>query len=206
MPPQQTNSNYDFIMQSEQKPAKKLPLPGGNNSMVQRIIIVAGGGILLIILAIVFSAILSSGGDNKDLFVKVAQQQAEITRVADLGLASQNTEQTTKNVTINIKLSVSSDQTQFMRILDENGQKLNPKVVAQGTNPETDTRLETASAAGSYNSMLATVLNEELIDYQSTLQEAYDATQTEAIKTQLGNSINSTASLVKQVQAVISAN
>lgn len=200
MNPEQPHADYNFILQDKPKPPRQFPFPGGQNSVMRRAILVGGAAIGLILIIVLFMSLLSSGGDKKELFVKVAQQQAEIARVANLGVNSTNVEQNLKNVAINIALTVTSSQTSLVNVLGEHGQKINAKTIAQGMNAETDTKLETAQGAGAYGSTLATIVNQSLLDYQATLQEAYDSTKTEAIKLQLGNTISTVDPLLKQLQ------
>lgn len=192
----QDQNPYDFIVNSDQN-KRRLSAP---QSMGARIAIVAGSGaVLLIILIIVFSAIFG-GSDNSQQFLKVLQNQQEIARVTQLQDVS-TADQSVKNVANSTHLAVSSDQKQLLTSLASLGREFKQKDIALGQNPKTDEQLTAAKAAGDFDTAFLTALTEHLKGYQTSLQQAYDATENETIRAQLNEDFASSDLLLKQVQS-----
>lgn len=173
--------DYDFIMNSGQKPASKPKLPAGN-SQKSRILIVAAGAVLLLIVAIVVIALISSAGKagQADL-VKAAQQQAEIVRISELG-TERAKGAAAKNLATTAGLSMQSDQAALQKALSKQGIKVNEKQLAAGKNQQTDTVLTTAEQSNKFDEVFTKTLQEELRAYQQTLKSAYDSASSESLK------------------------
>lgn len=199
MPPQQPGNqpNLDFIMNSNAPSAKKSLLPAGNSTK-QRIAIVAIIGGILIGFLIVMMLILGSGGDNKQSMLKIAQAQVELARVATL--ANDSTDQSVRNFAVNTKLTIASDTQALLGTLGENGIGFKDKDLVLGQNPETDQALATAKAAANFDTVLRTTLIEQLIAYQASLKETYDASSNTAIKEKLSQIYANVEPLLKQGQ------
>lgn len=194
----QPHPDYDFIMNSSRKPAKKPILPSGN-SAVQRITIAAGGGFVLLILIMIAFSLFSSDGGKRDAYLSVAQSQSELARIANL--ASTDTSNTAKNITVNIALTTTSDQKKLITVLEQNGTKFNSKDLLLKNNPKTDEELTAAKAAATYDTTLLQILDDQLNDYEGALSTAYDLSENQAVRQSLKQAYDNTQLLQKQVTA-----
>ena len=137
MPPNQ-QSQYDFILSSNNQPRRSFKLGGGKGA---RIAVIIGGIILLIILASVAKSILSSGDKAQtQRLTEVVQTQAEIVRVSTLA-EKESKDVDTINFAINTKLSVQSSQQQIKESLVSRGvkDKKISKTLGAKKNSKTDT-------------------------------------------------------------------
>lgn len=192
----QDQNPYDFIVNSDQN-KRRFSAP---QSIGTRIAIVAGGAaILLIIIIVIFSAIFG-GSDNNQQFLKVLQSQQEIARVTQLQEVA-TADQSVKNIANSTRLAVSSDQKQLTTTLASFGREFNQKDIALGQNPQTDEQLTAAKAAGNFDTTFLTVLTKHLQTYQSSLQQAYDATENETVRNQLQEDYTSSGLLMKQIES-----
>lgn len=198
MPPgNQPHNQYDFIMGNRQKskrPSLSLPAP---DSQKQRIIVLAGIVAILLIFFLFIIAIVRGGGENKDTFLKVLQQQTEIARVAGIGAAEASASQNTKNAATNTQLSVSSGKQSLVKTLGTVGVKFGDKQLAGVPNQKTDERLTEAKAAANFDSTLIALLSEQVTDYQASLQQAYDTTGSKSLKGALATEYQNAQTLRK---------
>jgi hypothetical protein len=172
-------------------PPKSLGLKGG-----PKLVYIAGGGVLLVI--ILFVA-LSLGGGNGSTpgLVSIAQQQAEIARVAELHYSELN-DSTTKNFVINTELSVSSAQAEYLQYLTAGGVTIKDKEIAQGINTQTDTALDAAKSSGALDSTVKTNMQNALERYQQTIQTTYNATSSAKTKALLKSFFEQATMLLEQ--------
>ena len=174
-PGQSGHDPYGFIM-NPQPPAKRPTklLPSGD-SPLQRLAIFGGGLVVLIIIfAIVMSFIGKSGQVGMDDVITVAQEQSELLRIATA--AGEDTSSlATQNLASNLALSMQSAQNQTVAYLKENGHKVGTKTLALKRSTATDTTLQNAKEAGTYDSTFRGIVQTELTDYESSLTKAYRA-------------------------------
>lgn len=176
--PQKPINPYDFL-EDKPKPKKSLiPLPSGG-SKTQRLIIVGVGAVILIILGMVVMAILSAPGNaaTKDL-VLAAQQQNELIRVAGIG-AKDATSPDTKNLAVNTKATLSSDQPKLQAIVSKS-KKVDARLLALGKDNTTDALLTNAKQSNRFDKVFADILKRELVEYSSTLKRVHDNTNDNA--------------------------
>lgn len=177
MQPQQPYSNpYDFIVNPD-KPSRKqlVALPGGGNPMLGRFIIVAVGVIVLIIAAVVVASLLSGSGNIPNMTI-VAEDQAELVRVATLATQAQSndvSQQTTMNFAQNSALSIASDQQQLLSFLSSHNTKLSTKTLALKDNPHTDQVLNAAAASSTYDPAFLTAMQGDYTIYVNDIKTAY---------------------------------
>jgi hypothetical protein len=189
MPPyEKPKTAYDFIT----KPPTKHDSGSSN-----RLVLVAGGGLVVVIVLFLFIKLFTGGTDNSTRLLTAAQQQTEIARVATLGTTTG--EQTTKNVAFNTSYSITSDSQKLVAVLAENGVKLKQKQLVAKTNPKTDESLKAAKAAANFDETFLKTLDEELADYQATLQDAYDNSNNQAVKAVLSTNFNNAKLLRTQI-------
>jgi len=202
MPPQNhPHGQYDFIMgagQTTKKPHVTLPEP---NSQGQRIMIFAGIIVIVFIFFFALMAIIGRGGEDKALYVKISQEQAEIVRIASLASNEASAGQSVKNVAINTQSTLSSDQQALVATLSKKGVKLKGKDLKSVPNKSTDKRLADATAAANFDSTMLSVLDEQLTDYRTTIEQTYDKTRSKSIKETLTQAYNHSEFLQKQLAA-----
>jgi hypothetical protein len=186
------NTPYDFIMNPSVKPPKRgLGLPGGT-----KLVYIAGSGVLLVI--IVFAVLsLTSGGSNSPALTSIAQQQAELTRVAELHYSDIH-DTATKNFVISTQLSLASAQTEYLQYLSSNGAGIGEKQIALGMNAQTDAALDAAQTSGTLDSTVRTTLQTGIERYQVTLQSAYNASGNPKTKALLKDLFEQAALLLEQ--------
>lgn len=183
---------YDFIMNPSVMPPKKsLGRPGGS-----KLAYIAGGGILLIVA--VFAALSFAGGSsNSPALIRIAQQQAEIARVAALNYSDINSS-SVKSFVISAQLTATSEQTEYLQYLAKNGAKIGAKQIALGMNSKTDTAFEAAKSSGALDTTIESTLQEQLHQYQQTIQSAYGTTENPNTKALLKNFYDETTVLLEQ--------
>ena len=200
MPP--VNNQYDFIMSSDKKAKKPgLSLPS-NNTTGKKIFIMMGLFGALIIFFIVLSFIAGKGGEDKTMFLNLLRQQTELSRIAGLGAGEASANQGLQNTASNTQVVVTSDKQLLNAALIAKKITIKPKEIAKSTNPATDARLASAKAAANFDTMYISILDEQLVDYQNNLQQAYDASKSKSIKDTLSLAYQHTQELKKQVDAI----
>ncbi len=200
MPPK-ANNQYDFIM-NEQKRAKRpgITLPDNGTPGGKILLLVGLFGVIILFFFLV-SFIVGRSGEDKTVFLTLLQQQTELNRVAGLGAVEASSNQSIQNASTNIQVVVTSDQQQLTSALTAKKITFKPKALAKSTNPATDQRLADAKAAANFDSVYMSILNEQLVDYQGTLQQTYNTTKSKSVKETLSKSYEHTKELKKQLDA-----
>jgi hypothetical protein len=166
-PPQQPN--YDFIV-NPGKPSKRLPTAGG--SKLSRILIVAGGLILLIIVFSIIKGVLGGGGNQAALALVVADQQ-EIIHLTTAAAQQPNISSADQNFAITSKLVITSEQTQLLKYMAQQQQKVSDKQLRLKVSAAVDKQLLSSVASSTYHQTLQEVMKSLLTDYATALQVAY---------------------------------
>ena len=199
MPPQQQpQGHYDFIMNAGQQPKRSI-FPGGNSPLQRYAIVIGGIGILIILVIVVFSSLFSSGDGNKEVLLKVAQQQSELTRVAEFSLAESTPP--ARGIAISTSFAMRSDQRKLLAVLGQNGVKFGDKQLTLLKDRATDERIKNAKAAANYDATLVDVLDEQLTAYQATVKQAYNNSKNPAVKEVLAQNFESAGLLLKQIDS-----
>lgn len=191
------NTPYDFIFDNQQQKVKK-PLLGGNKP-IRLLVSIVAIGIVLAIIGVVAASIFSKDEPTLGL-TAIVQEQQEMIRIATQG-EQRSTEETTRNLSYNIDLSVSTNQSQLIAYLAKHGTKLKPKELSLKQDASTDTLLANASATSTYDSALRKVLAEQLKTYLTDLQNAYKTTQSKTLKNILSTSFDAANTLYGQAKA-----
>jgi hypothetical protein len=168
------NNPYDFILNPE-KP-KKTPVDiKANPKMMLAFIIFS---LLIIVVAFAaLSALIGSGSNSqKQNLVDMRLQQTEIIRVSEMANDKESASDVTKNLALNIKLTILSHEQNTMTLLGKRGQdKVDPKLLASSSNPKTDALLNDAAKQNKFNETYRNTLKSLLEEYQTNLQKAYDS-------------------------------
>lgn len=193
MPPyEKPKTSYDFITKP---PTAQKSTP----SLKQKLPLIAGGGVALLILLFIVLNLFGGGPSNKDMLLKITQQQTEITRVA--GLGTKDASQTTKNVAYNVNFSLSSDKAKLRQALAQNGLTFKDKEILVGANPKTDELLKTARTASNFDETFLKTLDTSLADYQATLQDVHKTSKNETIKKSLADAHKHSELLRTQIKS-----
>ena len=189
MNPQQPD--YSFITNPEQQPKKSL-LPGGSKK--QRLIIAGIGGTVLLLIFLVVFSLLFNNDSGKQLSVRLAQQHTELIRVSEIG-QDKARGQAAKNLAVTSLLTLRSSEAGILEIANSS-QDVNDTLLEQGMDSDTDETLTEAEQRSQFDEVFTELLSEELQDYRTDLQEAYDASSKRSNKelyqtlyTQLGDII-----------------
>ncbi|HUP26673.1 MAG TPA: hypothetical protein VM124_03460 [Candidatus Limnocylindrales bacterium] len=174
LPVTPSHNPYDFITQPS-APVRRSWLPGGN-SKKKRILIIAIGAFILLLMVVGVVGLLGSGDDGlKADYVSLAQQQAELIRVSDIGISkARGTE--AKNLAVTTKYSILSEQTAILSQAKKARAQTDPKIIAAGKDNKTDTQLTTASQTNQFDEVFIKIMKANLKKYQQTLKKVHDET------------------------------
>ncbi len=184
---------YEFITNPGPPPKKSL-LPKGNSKM-QRLIIAAAGATILLLIVLIFLSFLSRGSATlKADYLKLLQQQTELIRVSDIGLTKAKQPEA-KNLAITAKLTLTSQQTETLKLAKSAGAETNTKFLVLGKNAQTDTQLTAAEQANQFDVTFVKTMLEGLQAYQKTLKSVHDASDATA-KTTLNSYYSAVNNLI----------
>jgi hypothetical protein len=178
---------YDFIMNPtgpQKRKSGRLPsISGGSGSQRSLLLLVGGGGLLVIVLMILYS-IFGGVPDNKEQLIKVAQQQHELIRIAEIGVKESRDTQS-RNLAMTAKLSLTSDQAPLLAALKKQKVKIGNKQLNGQKNVKTDQMLETAKNNNRFDEEFMEFMQEQLVDYQKNLNVAHKETVNKNLKATL---------------------
>lgn len=187
---------YGFILETPHKKKRGIFKPN-NNSTASRILFVVGGLFLLVIAASVLSSVLSKGSkDSVQTLTKLAAQQQEIIRIADLGIKG-SIDPSLAAYAQTTKSTVQSHQTKVTGVLLRNKIKVTPLMLNAQKNTRIDTALVTASTANRFDTVYKDTLTAILTTYAADLKIDYNSTSTKSNKEIFGTAYNNTALLLK---------
>jgi hypothetical protein len=189
---------YQFIVDTDHN--KKKPLVPRGDSKRARIFIVVGGALLLLVAGIIVAALISNAANaGKADLLKVAQKQAELVRISELGMTRAQGS-SAKNLATTVNLSLQSDQATLIASLKSAGVKVSLKELALGKNPKTDTALTTAEQANKFDEVFTETIQTQLLDYQKSLKTAYDKASSTKLKQTLSDQFNTAGLLATAKQ------
>ncbi len=188
--PSEPQGPYDFILNSEKPLKKGLAGKPGSSGQKQRIIFVVLGGLGMLTAILVFFSVLSSSGKgNTDVLLAMIPHQAEIVRIADVGITKARSP-ATRNFAATTSLTVETDQQAITSLLKKHGQKISTQQIAAKKSTETDSKLTAAEKNNRFDETFDTYMVTALTAYQALLKQAYDASASTTEKQTLGNSFN----------------
>jgi len=201
MPPQQipnvsapsSGNQYDFIVNYNHRPGSNWLL---QSSLKTRIIIFSGGLLVLLLLAWIFIALLSANsGTSATSLTALAQEQAELARVANSPQQNTNLD-ATLNLASTVRLSMLSDEQTFVNYLTSINAGPSSDTLAQDMNAQTDAQLSSAKTNGTFDQTYTTVTNQELTTYANNLKKAFNATSNPSERQLLNNAYQNAQLLV----------
>lgn len=179
-----SNQNpYQFIVDSNHQK----PRPGSNlgASKQGRLFIVLGGVLVLLIIGIIFAVFISNASKaGQTEILRATQKQAELVRVSEIGLKLAKGS-SAKNLATSVNVSLRSDQTVLLATLKSSGIKVSNKQLVLGKNPKTDALLTSAEQSNKFDEVFVETIQMQLVDYQRTLQSAYQKTDSKKARAEL---------------------
>ncbi len=163
-------SKFDFILNSGQKPKRKIT---SSLSKIPRSILIPVGALILLFILLSLPSLFS--GKNKAVtnqLIGLAARQQEILRVSDVAepLLQEND---THNLEATTTASITSDQIALTGYLGKNNVKLDGKTLAAYINKTIDSQLATAHQSNAADQAYMDYLAEKLADYRASLKSAY---------------------------------
>ena len=121
MPPvsQPPQGSYDFFLNTTPQKRKLVPF-NSNKPIKNNIMFIVGGGLAIIVFIILLSSLFLGKNNDSASLITLTQQQNELARVATEG-TTDAVQQTTKNLAVNVELSLTSDQKQLLAYLKKTG-------------------------------------------------------------------------------------
>lgn len=176
-PPNETPpnpNNYDFIV-NPVGPAKRSSIVG--SSLTSRIVIVSVVLLVLLILFVGAKSLLSSDGGSSTALITVVNQQQELISLTTAATSGeQPLSSNSSTVAITTQVSLTSAHAQLMAYLKKVGIKVGKNQLMYPGGAAITAQLTAAAAAGTYDATLQQVLNSQLLNYQTSLKQAYAKT------------------------------
>ena len=188
------NNNYEFIMNPPGK-AKKSLIPRGETAKQRLLIALAGGGVLLIVIILGISTLLG-GKNNADSLLDIAQRQAEIIRVSELGYTKADS-LVVRNLAITTKLTIQTSQKQTVERLNKLGVKVKDKDLALKKDSQTDQTLTTAGLNNTFDKTFTEIILSSLNDYRAEVKKLFSSTTNQTEKQLLAASYDGTGLLLE---------
>lgn len=179
----QPNDQYDFFM-NPGAPQKRSPLaglPGSKPNKKTLIIFGAAAVVFLIIVMIVISALFKGGPSNAEQLIGVTQKQQELMRVSEIALKDARGNEA-KNLAMTTLLSLQSDQATLVSALASQKVKVGGKQLNGGKNEKTDATLTDAKQNNRFDEAYLEYVQEELANYQKSLNGVYKNTVSKSLK------------------------
>ncbi|HMH31092.1 MAG TPA: hypothetical protein VK534_01295 [Methylomirabilota bacterium] len=194
--PGQAPEPFDFIM-NPAPPPKKSFLPS-TDSLLKRVLIFSGLALVLLF-GFVFLRGLFAGGSNMTQFVSIAQEQQAMIHLTENAGKQPNTSVGTQNFTATAQLSLTSSQTAAITYMKNNKQKVSPKALNLKVSPATDTQLEAATAATTFDLTYQDIMKTKLTSYQGSLKQTYNQTKGPKGRALLSDSYKQAQLLIEQL-------
>lgn len=189
-PETNNNNQYDFILNPEQ-PKSSEGIFGPDSSKATKIALVIVGAILLIILIAVFMNLLTRGSKQAtNRLLGIAQEQAEISRVAAIGIKNARTDPT-QGYANSVKLTIDTSQQDILALLRKRGVKVEAKILNKKQNQKTDKQLEDARLTNRFDDVFSQIIHSQVASYRSHLEAAYKDTTSTSEKDTLKRNIAS---------------
>ena len=178
--PQQTTSEYEFILSPQQKHRAGNYAQPPKKRLILSALFITG---VFIIIAIAFSIISSIGAPNTGDLKSLAAQQTEIARIADVGLDSA-TSPDTINTLISLRSIAISDRVQIQQYLQNNGSSLDASDVAAAQNADTDSVLAAAENTAGFDDVALNEITKLAEQYAQAVAIAIQSTPENAVNRQ----------------------
>jgi hypothetical protein len=170
-PPQ---NQFDYILNSTPQ-GRKGGFIGGGNQKQKILLSVIFVLVVLVIIVVGFSVFKSLTKKDYSAYKTAIEQQTEIIRIADQGVAKART-QSVKNYASTIRSVTTSEKADTASFLKSSKIKVDEKALAAKKDANTDKQLTTAEQANQYDEKLVAILNGLVAEYQKGLKTFPTAT------------------------------
>ncbi|HSD56227.1 MAG TPA: hypothetical protein VLA92_03675 [Candidatus Saccharimonadales bacterium] len=172
-------SPYEFILNPQKPPKKKLGF-GGNNFIFTLVVIIGGAIIFMIVLALILNSVGGKTTSKADL-IGLTQTENELARVSQAA-ASGATQQTTKNLAVTIQYTMLTQQKRTIDLLALNGTKVDEKELKLKQNAQTDQQLASAKTTSTFDLVFSQLIQDQLEDYANEVKTLHNrsASKTES--------------------------
>ncbi len=194
--PDGSTNAYDFFL--DPAAAQKKSFVKAPGSMASRILMVIAGFAGLAMIGVFAASMLFSTPDNSQNLLAIANDQQEIIRVSDLGSKSLD-DTNLQNFAVNTTVTTQTSHQQLVKYLSETGTKVDPKQLTQSKNPQTDTALEAAESANTFDSTFKGIMETTLKSYEAKLSQSIQAALTQQEKDVLQKQHDAVLLLMKQL-------
>lgn len=197
-------NQYDFIFNpppsSPQKSSGNSPLSKVKNVLGAKFWYVIGGAGALIVILFALAIVFSGGNGATASAINIAQVENEIIRVANEGRAA--TGQNVKNLAISVKLTLTTQQKEWLVFLQKNGETLDVKRLGAKENPQTDKLLTSAKQTSTFDLVFVQTMQNQLKTYSQTLDSAYSKTTVKTERELLRKHFEQTQLLIEQIPEI----
>jgi hypothetical protein len=195
-----TNPDFNFIFNGDQKPRRHFNLPGAS-SPIKLALIIIGGGAVIGILIIILSGILSPKVNTKEI-LDVAAQAQEISRVS-AAVSDKSRDLNTANLASTTSTTLNSQEAELISYLKRNKKKANPKNLAIYLSKQTDSEAETANQNNRLSEYYYSYLKKNLVQYEASIKTAYDTASGANLRSTLQDYSKSTKVILSAQQLAI---
>lgn len=199
-PPLQPNTPshnpYDFIV-NPNLGAKNNKFSLGKSKQSKILLITIGALLLVVVATIIYGFISGAGSSQSQAYTDALQQQAEIIRLADIGVSKAKSPNT-KNFALTTKLTMESDQLQLNKLAIKAGIKSTPKLLAEGKDIQINASLKSAEQTNQFDALLISTLEEKLQTYQQTIKSLHESTSKQETKKILSDQYQNIDTLLKK--------
>ncbi len=172
-------NQYDYILNQPAAPKRPSMLGGTNGSPIVKVVFVL---IILTAAIAVFSVYTNLTKKDYSPVLNLAERQAEIVRVADLGLLSAR-DPNTLNYVASIRNITASENNDTVAFLKKHNLKVTPAKLALKKDTSIDKALATAKQDNTYDGVLIGKLNGLVYDYQKATKNVSGTNDTRSEKT-----------------------
>lgn len=170
---QEIKPDYDFIREVNEA----IEHHDTDKDKRKRILIASAGGVGLIIVVWMLAALIFSGGpDVTQRLISIAQRQEEIIRISEIGTDTARDREVEQFATTT-RAAIRSSQNDITRLIEaRTGSRVSQNRLRAGENVQTTQELETALQANRFDITFITVIQDELIEYRTTMEIALSET------------------------------
>lgn len=202
MPPQtdqpQTPSepaNFDFMLKQESKPKKSFGLPSGLGNPAKLLV----AAVAVLVIAIVAALFFSGGESNSQQVLNLMAQNQEIVRVSQLQ-DQKFRDGNTKDLSATTQAVMNSQKFELGDYLGKASVKYGAPELAAKMSTKTDTDLQTAAQNNNLDDAYVSYLKTSLTAYQNSLNNTFEATKSQTLKSTLQSAYESVQTLLKSPQ------
>jgi hypothetical protein len=189
-------SPYEFILNPQKPPKKKIGF-GGNNFMFTLVIIIGGAVLFMIILALVLNAVGGKTSSKTDL-IGLTQTENELARVSQTA-ASGATQQTTKNLAVTIQYTMLTQQKKTLNVLGANGVKIGEKDLKLKQNALTDQQLASAKTTSTFDLIFSQLIQDQLESYANDIKTLHNRAASKTERDLTSDFYEQTQLLISQI-------